>query len=489
MRAVCACLAVFSMLAAVGEGVPTKSGDSRVSKPATRATDLQSLFTLGPDIAPLWEGGDVATSIPRKGGGALWLFGDTLLGKARHGRRKTIEFMPHSSLGQVGSPRAHWPPALERLDWDMDGSGRPRSLFHPKGSPECDSFPTMMFDCEYYWVTSGLESRDGKHLLLTALRIRNLPPHEVKPGGFAFEVMASDLISVHNPEEPDPRNWRYKTAMWPGTGKHLNFASAMTWTESGGDHMYILGSTDKANVLAKATFTDLFDQNFEALHYWSDTKWRHASHSGVVDELTPLFEPTPQPETSLVHYPGWGWFSLSIAFASTEIRLMTAPEVVGPWSATDIYSIPAPLNDTSRFFAYAPKLHPELAVKGREALSGDCGSAYALELVATFMTNSMNGSDLMATSEAYTPQFLRLVVCDQGGGAATDRMASGITLHATLMGVAALLLFLGGRAAYFSVPAVRAAVDRVAGLSAGADQAILDASAEGGNYVPLPDVA
>lgn len=83
--------------------------------------------------------------------------------------------------------------------------------------------------------------------------------------------------------------------------------------------------------------------------------------SGVLDPSTldPLFPAVP--ESSVVYRGGsTGHALLSIPFLGDEVQLRTAPHgPEGTWEAPiTISTIPAPWNNASEFFCYAPKFHP-----------------------------------------------------------------------------------------------------------------------------------
>eukprot|EP00404_Azadinium_spinosum_P039517 CAMPEP_0180658804 /NCGR_PEP_ID=MMETSP1037_2-20121125/57212_1 /TAXON_ID=632150 /ORGANISM="Azadinium spinosum, Strain 3D9" /LENGTH=80 /DNA_ID=CAMNT_0022685741 /DNA_START=1 /DNA_END=239 /DNA_ORIENTATION=- len=71
-----------------------------------------------------------------------------------------------------------------------------------------------------------------------------------------------------------------------------------------------------------------------------------------------------------------------------NIRLWTAPELTGPWTGTDVYTVP---HLPGQNVAYAAKSHPEYAAED--------------EIVFTYNTN---GDDQTSYIEIYRPRFVRL---------------------------------------------------------------------------------
>ena len=110
-----------------------------------------------------------------------------------------------------------------------------------------------------------------------------------------------------------------------------------------------------------------------------------------------------QPEISLFYAAAYGkWIAAAFeGFMSTRLLLWssTTADVRGPWRSQLIYTLPPPWSNGSRYYAYAPKLHPHLASGPNET-------------VLSFASNAWDMAELFsARSEAalvYTPQMLRV---------------------------------------------------------------------------------
>lgn len=90
------------------------------------------------------------------------------------------------------------------------------------------------------------------------------------------------------------------------------------------------------------------------------------------------------------------WYMIVVDLFAATILLYTAPQVTGPWAATEVYRIPEPFNNTTKYLCYAGKSHPELAEDN--------------EVILTYMSNTWDVEDLFEdqASKVYVPNFVRL---------------------------------------------------------------------------------
>lgn len=90
------------------------------------------------------------------------------------------------------------------------------------------------------------------------------------------------------------------------------------------------------------------------------------------------------------------WYMVIVDLFATSVLLYTAPDVTGPWASTEVYKIPQPFNDLSKYLCYAGKSHPELAQEN--------------EIIITYISNSWEVEELFGkgSSKIYVPNFVRL---------------------------------------------------------------------------------
>ena len=332
--------------------------------------------------------------------------------------------MPHQSVAIQSAPD-------ERLTfvWPSNAStGHPLNLFWPVGSREgaiqCDAPPAEA--TAFYWVVAGLESSSAGlaagSLVLLAQRIRATPGR-----GLGFRVLGTTLLVVENADDP-PTAWRHRSAnlttcdtdatceTW-SSGIFSADVGAADATGGGAECLggvgcvYLVGSLGSAaagegQALMRAPLASLlaFDVTaFELL--CSDGRWRpRPPGSGLPppsSPLRPLSLFPQQPELTLHFASSLGkWIAGSFdGFGGKRLLLWSSAgaDVRGPWSPTLAYTLPAPWSNTSRYYAYAVKLHPHLAHS-------------ADDMVITYVSNAWNMSDLFGVGEAsniYTPQVLR----------------------------------------------------------------------------------
>jgi len=346
-----------------------------------------------------WLGGDSDWSIPLGNGSALWLFGDTFVGAWNASARQRVAggiAMPHGTLGRVDGPGA---PLVPFWNTSADGSA-PEAWFLPRSGPAGD----------YLWTTAGVTSGNG--LLLLAARIRT-----TGSGAFGFRVVATTVVRVAD-ARPHPLEWSYDTCDMPGTGQDNEngtgtvLHSAAWRAGSGsraaaGDAVTLLGERHAASagvaVMVRVPSASLASCRWEGASAWTGAGgWAAAGPSPPPwASLAPVFGPAVS-ETTVTPMPacaGAGFFSAWVPFGSSRVRVRTAPSETGPWADAPslAFDLPAPANDTSAYFSYAAKAHPELDGPG-------CSSALSV------VTNAYAVSELMRPggADAYVPRMWRI---------------------------------------------------------------------------------
>ena len=399
-------------------GVPSATGLELAPDPA-----LQALVDPHRQRGLAWLGGDVATSIPLSRSRWIWLFGDTILGRVEdhcpppHAyceRRVDPDRVEESIVGNsIGTLR-------------FDRTGRPQPIVKHwrthAGVPEA-IFPGEI-EGEIVWPLAGL--RIGRSLLVSASR-------HTREGGLA--PFGNVFLRVTNPDDP-PERWR--TIAYP-----IPYAIAepgltpLAWTTGLvllGDHVFVIGQQDvgfAARMVIARMPVGHFDRPGWAPHpeYFARARdggpptWRA---DAAMTELVPIPGLPGTSEAVFELHPELGWVTFQIPPLSFEIRMYTAPDLLGPWSERGtVYFIPPPWSTEAQvdcpmpllacgfdeFATYAAKSHPELAPPGGFAV--------------TFNVNLANGSLETAERAAeehdafYVPQFVAGVL--PPGAAASAR--------------------------------------------------------------------
>jgi hypothetical protein len=128
-----------------------------------------------------WIGADGAYSVALGGHRIMWLFGDTLVGEIKEGRRIIAGMVPNSIAIQI-SPE-HQAASIE---------------FFPDGGSEPFLTPGEGF--HWFWPNHAVRTPEGLYFFLLQLERADIPPP------FGFRLVSTWLGHVRNPEDP-PQRW------------------------------------------------------------------------------------------------------------------------------------------------------------------------------------------------------------------------------------------------------------------------------------------
>jgi hypothetical protein len=414
--------------------------------PSVPDAQLQRLLFDPPKPGPSgrsdrrWLGADCATSLALPGRNStatatLWLFGDTLVSAFGAGHRNLSGCaMPHQTVALQPTPASPL-----TFSWPEDAAtGAPLNLFRPSNASMRGAVPCAApFDetTPYYWVVSGIAESAGTglagpggRLLLLAQRIVGTPGR-----GLGFAVLGSTAIVVDNAADA-PAQWRHRSAdlttcgadeasceMWSagatavpgggggGDGGPDGGDSGCIGGAAGGGCVYLSGGVGSAasgagQALMRGPLAELLELRFGSLELLgADGVWRRrvpGSSAPAAAGAAGLF---PQQSELSLHYhaPLGRWLAASFdGFGGQRLLLWSTPaaDVRGPWRAAVAHTLGAPWSNTSRYYAYAAKIHPHLARADDE-------------LVLTYVANAWDMDALFApggeATAIYTPQVLR----------------------------------------------------------------------------------
>lgn len=357
------------------------------------APGVQRLLDPRPGEGSLdWLGGDVASSAALAPDRYVWIFGDTLLGRARRDCPAAVVYcgrqlaagdpdrtMIANSAGLMRFDAARGPAPLATSWRTIDG--RPAPIFTPADS-ETKAF---------LWPLAV--TRAGRPLLVAA------SVHTREMGLFS---LGSVLLRVENPDDL-PSRWRYTRHPLPNAivateGRpQLSWATALVVHDG---YVHVVGEwgagIGSQTVLARFAVAGIDDARWQpALEYLTDLgsgilAWRSAFDAERVHRVPGL------PGTSEASFEQVGdgtWRTYRIPPGTFEIRLYVARALWGPWRDQGVVArIPAPWSTARRqdgafrYAAYAVKAHPELGTPERPLL--------------TYNVNVTDGSFRSAVSEA-----------------------------------------------------------------------------------------
>ena len=325
-----------------------------------------------------WTGGDGAYSTALGENRFLWLFGDTLIGEVKDGRRVITGMVPNSIAIQMGNA----PPAAS-ITFVPDGSLAP--FFKPDEG------------YGWFWPYHALRTPEGLYLFLLQLeRTDNAPP-------FGFRLVSTWLGHVENPGEP-PQNWVFSRRKIPWGNAQRVFGSFVLME---GNYYYIYGTVAELikegirwhMILARAPMGRLGD--FNSWLFFRDGEWvANVDRAGricenVASEFSVSFQPLLNQYVLVYTEKGFSG-------SSKDGVMRLSPTLHGPWSdPIPAYRCPEAQRDP-RICCYAAKGHPEIGLSPGE-------------LILTYIANSCDG-DLKVLSDAnlYRPRFLRIHFADPG---------------------------------------------------------------------------
>ena len=440
---------------------------------ASAAEDLQPLFDVRREG---WLGADVATSFrlpprqegePREDGRYLWLFGDTLVGRASDTKRRRGAYFIHNSVavlpehggGNASSGGAPPSPDDVAFAWNVSQGGCPASVFVRKHlDDEC------AHEEEYLWPISGISASYGRQARVVVLAVRwayTSPPGSAgfdlfSDDAFNFKILGTTAIVVDNPHD-EPRRWRYRQKDIPGTDENLNWYSALLHEQKGAevatdpaDRVYLFGvNTTVApgtppqqwqyETLARVPIQSLVDLSFDGMEVWAIRGGRRGKR-GKPPPPMPMPTPTPPagngnasdddnaasskaaahwvPYRSFLRRVMWAAPLVFPVFSETSVHYSEALGawygVVVDWLSTQILlyvaeELTGPWEAVPCYHLPAPFDDPSLymsyAGKAHPELArGD-------EIILTYMTNAPGDLEPLFEAGAldvYVPRFVRL---------------------------------------------------------------------------------
>ncbi|MGB6386055.1 MAG: DUF4185 domain-containing protein [Terriglobales bacterium] len=333
-----------------------------------------------------WQGADAAYSIPLRDGRVVWIFGDTLYGDERLVAGEEPR-MVHNTIGISTCKDGKW-----KIDYTIkkDAKDNPDSFFKPEQN-----------NGTYYWALDGV-AHNVEHddeLWITLVCVRNVPNSNAFALG--FEICGTDLAHITG-IEGDPQHW--KVAYFPlvAEGMHAN-PSASALIE--GDHLYIYALYEvgsRPQILTRIPLQGLGDPRKNLQYLGSDDKW----HDGIEPANAKIIMKTGASEMSVRYHPELKkWIAVMVdpQIFSDKVILRTSPNLIGPWTDGEvIYHIPILRKTNAKYdadtFCYAGKEHPEFEQPG--------------ELLFTYVCNTMKPRKLLAETNIYFPQVVRMPMPD-----------------------------------------------------------------------------
>ncbi|HET6878792.1 MAG TPA: DUF4185 domain-containing protein [Pirellulales bacterium] len=362
------CLAFEARLASAQPALP------KVIK-AEPPAEWNALFTGGEG----WIGGDGVYSTTLNRERVLFLFGDTLIGKVKNGRRAGAA-MVNNTIGVMDRNSV---PAPVQFAFSKSDNDEPAAMFRPADGHG------------WFWPQAAVEI-DGRLFVFLA-QIEKTSDE----GVFGFRQVGQWLATIERPLE-DPQNWHAEQRPIPFVefkkGRERVWGSALF---VGDDYVYIYGIEDRERklgskqlIVARAPLAKLaeFDRwEFRGDDGWSTTAAAESLAAGLANEFS-------------VSRLADGNYVLIYTESGLSDRILArvAASPDGPWSAPRlVYTCPETAADKG-LFCYSAKEHP-WASQGNTLLISYCVNAWKF-------------GRLFEDEAVYRPKFVKVTF-----GAASQR--------------------------------------------------------------------
>jgi len=319
-----------------------------------------------------WIGGDGVYSAVIGSRRVLWLFGDTLLGAVKDGRRDGAVMVNNT----VGIQAGQGADAALRFVAGETKERKPAALLTPADGKG------------WFWPHATV--RIGDRLFLFLMQIVKTK----EEGAFGFQQVGECLAVVENPDDK-PRMWRMKQHKVPFT--EFGRDRERSWGSSvlrDGEHLYVYGYETRGKGIGKRRLLAARApvgsvEDFKTWRFRTSKGWSDKSEEAVTlaDGFATEFSVCPMPgqKNYVAVYTENG--------LSDRIMGRFADTPAGPWSAPVLlYKCPEMAKDKG-VFSYAAKAH-------RWAARDD--------LLISYCVNSWEFARLFRDEAVYRPKFVRV---------------------------------------------------------------------------------
>jgi hypothetical protein len=320
-----------------------------------------------------WIGGDAAYTAVLTRHRVLWLFGDSLLGTVKDGKRTGAVMVNNT----VGVQSGHDTNAAIRFVAGKARDGKPAAIFTPADGKG------------WLWPQAAIGVGDRLFVFLPQI------DKSTDPGVFGFRHIGQWLAVIDNAED-EPLRWRVKQHPLPfarfGPRQVRSWGSAVL---SDGEWLYVYGYQEQGKqmgsrklLVARVPAAKLAD--FAAWRFRAPDGWSEKS-----EDAAPLTAGLAT-EFSVSRLPNRKGYLLVYTENGLGDRIVGrfAKTAAGPWSdPVLLYRCPEMARDKG-VFCYAAKAHPWAA-------NGD-------ELLLSYCVNTWEFARLFRDDKVYRPQFVRV---------------------------------------------------------------------------------
>ncbi|MCD6384679.1 DUF4185 domain-containing protein [Candidatus Sumerlaeota bacterium] len=344
----------------------------------TQATELDCLFA---PRSSGYIGADAALSIPLSDGRILWVFGDTLIGTQKHGKRK-VTAMPRNTIA-IQSPG---PARPENIEW---------FLTNRKGEPA--DFFTLPAEEHNRWFWPGTGICINGELFLFGYGV-TYAKRECE--ALSFRVLNSWVMRVRDTSR-HPYDWQIEPIPIPRPLDNVWFCSSCLLESP---FLYLLGVMFlpglpsfkiTSAVLARVRVEELFKKEHTyTFEYWCNAD-KSQYWSSDAYHLATLYQPGVTECSIFYDAPRERYLATTYNPRNAEFYITTAPSLTGPWSPPALIFREQNAKPVHAHLFYTLRMHPHLR-------------ANEDEMILTYVVNTRSISDLLEKCDVYYPRFLRI---------------------------------------------------------------------------------
>jgi len=364
--------------------------DGDLTVPTNNVVEVLAHYNFGasyPDCEPGfpynngWLGGDAALSIPISRTQNLWIFSDTFVGMKDQRIRKGSHMVANTIAISTCDEEQGW--QIEYFWGDM---------YTQNPKPFFESYT----DRYKYWPREVFAYQDDLYVALSKVGPKlDAAPDDI----FSFSHIGSSLAKISNFRTASPDEWIIELIPWSSVIESDNWS----FLAKHEDHLYIFyRCPEGATFLLRVPLATLAKPEEQMEYLATDMSWQHgfdpARARGVMKE--------GKFGSGSLHYHEdlHHWVAVyGPRFLDDKIFILTAPDIIGPWSEEIvIYTPPELIPDNARFdesyFCYAAREHNQFYDKKTK------------RLLITYDCNSSEPGMVPSNMEIYYPRVISIPV-------------------------------------------------------------------------------
>ncbi|MFH1372961.1 MAG: hypothetical protein ABII79_04120 [bacterium] len=328
-----------------------------------------------------WLGGDAALSIPISRTQNLWVFSDTFVGMKDQRIRKGSHIVTNTIAISTCDEEQGW--QIEYYWGDM---------YTQNPKPFFESYT----DRYKYWPREVFAYQDDFYVALSKVGPKlDAAPDDI----FSFSHIGSSLAKISNFRTASPDEWIIELIPWSAVIESDNWS----FLAKHEDHLYIFfRHPEGATFLLRVPLASLAEPEEQMEYLATDMSWQHGFDPARSRAV--MKEATFGGGSLHYHEDLHQWVAVyGPRFLDNRIFMLTAPDIIGPWSEEIvIYAPPELIPDNAGFdesyFCYAAREHIQFYDKKTK------------RLLITYDCNSSEFGLLLSNMEIYYPRVISIPV-------------------------------------------------------------------------------